>query len=613
MANKDCRPRTLRAVIDAIEDDSSLPKARRTELNSGVRTICRCVGRDPSEVDANPAALRALTRYAKPQLLQMSDAHFRNSMSRLKKALEHVGIAIDRRRDMPLIPSWETLLNTMAETKRLDLRKFAGRCSALAVEPEAVTQAVFEGYYEFLEEQSIQHNLRERWHRARRAWNEAVAVQGGVYPQIENPFDRGQKLPSLSKLSTGFATQLQDYRQALIKPTIFTSHAASPTVVTSGQGASARRWSGNRRKPLSHVTADGYARNLVLLVGYLVRDGMPVEHFFSLETLLDPELILRGLGRMQTDILAERAGGRSGASANGDDPAHRDPDEPLPIVTAVAYAVLSLAKHLKPDAETFAAIKRIASSTRVKRQGMTTKNKIRLNQFADPRAKSLLLNLPAAVFGRHAGVTKPTFKQAREVQNAAVLAILVELPLRMKNVVYLDLERHFLRPVSIGPGKWLISIPGHEVKNHQDINGEFTEETSAMLARYVRVFRPVLAPHPSSSVLFVSRTGAAKRRTTTSTQFSEFIRRETGLQLNPHIMRHFAACNWVDAHPEDAETARQLLGHQSIDTTRNSYVGNTQRRSFQQYHGLLDTMRAASTEVPKRAFDFSRRKRGVSK
>ncbi len=612
MSKKDCRPSTLRAVIDAIQSDDSLTRGEQTELTTGIRTTCRCVGRDPSEIDANPAALRVILRHARPQLLEIGDAHFKNSISRLRKALEHVGIDVDRRRNMPLSSAWEALLRTVGETKRVDLRKFAGWCSARGIEPEAVNQDVFDSYYKFLEEQSIQHNLRERWHRPRRAWNEDVAVEGSGYLHIENTFDRREKLSSLAEFPASFAAQLQGYRDALTKPTIFRWQAASPAAVTDRGGGLMERLSGRRRKSLSPVTADGYARNLVLLAGYLVRDGAPLGHFASLGSLLDPELVLRGLERMQTDILAERGGRRSGASAHAEGTAHHDPDEPLPIVTAVAFAVLSLAKFLKPDAQTFAAIKAIASSTRVRRKGMTIKNKARLNQLADPRAKSLLLNLPAVVFARYAGVTNPTFKQARDVQDAAVLAVLLELPLRMKNIAYLDLKRHFQRPVSDGPGKWLVSIPGHEVKNDQDINGEFTEETSAMLDRYVSVFRPVMATQPSS-VLFISRTGEAKRRTTSSTQFSQFIRRETGLQLNPHIMRHFAASNWLDAHPDDAETARQLLGHRSIDTTRTFYAGVNQRRSYRLYHDLLDSLKPGSADAPKRTFEFGRRKRGGAK
>lgn len=613
MSNKDCRPSTLRAVIEAIESDENLTKAEKTNLTTGIRSVCRCVGRDPSEIDANPAALRAIVRLAKPKLLGVGDAHFNNSMSRLRKGLAHVGIPVDRRRNMPLSGSWEGLLNAMDEAKRLELRKFAGWCSARGVQPEAVTQDAFESYYKFLEEQSIQHNLRERWHRARRAWNDAVAIEGSGYLHIENPFDRGGKVASLADFSAGFVAQLQGYRDALTKPTIFGSQAVSPTASATPGNGLRERLSGRRRKPLSPVTADGYSRNLVLLAGYLVKDGAPIEHFTSLDVLLDPELVVRGLERMQNDIIAARN------AAGSKDPAlalqtttHRHPDEPLPIVTQVAFAVLSLAKFLKPDAETFAAIKAIASSTRVKREGMTAKNKARLNQLADPRAKSLLLNLPADVFARYARLTKPTFKQAREVQDAAVLAVLLELPLRMKNIAHLDLDRHFHRPVSDGSSKWLVSIPGHEVKNDQDINGEFTEETSAMLDRYVSVFRPVLAAQPSS-VLFVSRTGQAKRTTTWSTQFCNFIRRETGLALNPHIMRHFTANNWLDAHPDDAETARQLLGHRSIDTTRKFYAGANQRRSYRLYHDLLDSMKVASVDAPKRSFEFGRRRHGGAK
>jgi integrase len=611
MSNKDCRPSTLRAVIEAIQNDESLPKDRRTELITGIKTFCRCVGRDPSEVDANPAALRAIARHAKPKLLGVGDAHFRNSMSRLRKALAHAGIAVDRRRNMPLSAAWEAFLKEVGK-KRIDLRKFAGSCSARGIEPEAVTQDVFDAYYQRLEEQSIQHNLRERWHRARRAWNDIAAVEGSGYLHIEKVFGDGEKLPSLAEFPASFAAQPQSFREALTKPTIFGSPAASSAAVANPGTGWARRRSGHRRKPLSPVTADGYARNLVLLAGYLVRDGAPVEHL-SLGSLLDPELVERGLERIQIDVLAARADSRSRGAMRGEDPGHHDPNEPLPIVTAVAYAVLSLAKYLKPDAETFAAIKAIASSTRVKRKGMTPKNKARLHQLADPRAKSLLLNLPAVVFARHANVKKPTFKQAREVQDAAVLAVLLELPLRMKNVAHLDLERHFQRPVSNGPGKWLISIAGHEVKNDRDINGEFTEETSAMLDRYVSVFRPVLAPQPSLILFVSSTTGKAKRRTTTSTQFSQFIRRETGLELNPHIMRHFAASNWLDAHPDDPETPRQFLGHESIDTTRNFYADGNQRRAFRLYHALTDRMQASSADAPKRTFDFGRRTRGSSK
>ena len=149
MATKDYRPSTLLAVIEAIQSDKSLTKGGKTNFTTGIKTFCRCVGRDPSEIDANPVALRALKQFAKPKLIGIGTAHFRNSFSRLKKSLEHVGIPVNRRRNMPLSPTWEALLSPLARDKRADLRKLAGRCSALGIEPDALTQQVFEDFTHF--------------------------------------------------------------------------------------------------------------------------------------------------------------------------------------------------------------------------------------------------------------------------------------------------------------------------------------------------------------------------------------------------------------------------------------------------------------------------------
>lgn len=608
MPAKDTRPRTLKGVMEAISTASDIPSKTRTELTSAIRTVCRCVGRDPSEIDANPVAIRALVRFAKPKLAGVSDGYFKNSLSRLTRALARVGIAVDRRRYMPLSRAWEELLGLIRQMKRIDLRKFAGRCSARGIEPSAVDQSVFEGYFASLEEQSVQHNVRERWRRAWRAWNEDVATKGSQYPHIDSIFLDRERLIPLAELPSRFASELQEFREALTKPTIFAAGAAFKNAANAG--ALAERLSVARRKPLSQVTADGYARNITLLAGYLVRDGVLPGYFASVSALLDPELVERGLVRIQNDGLAGRKARRSSTSGRTEVSAHDDPNVPLPIVTAVAFAVMSLAKHRKATPEIFEPLSELASSTRVKRVGMTPKNKARLNQLASPAAKELLLGLPATVLARHDGVDKPTFKQAREVQNAAVLALLLELPLRVKNVACLELDRHFQRPVG-GDGKWLVAIPAHEVKNDVGIDAELTKETSGLLRRYVGVFRPVLADR-NSGALFVSRTGQAKRPSTISTQFCQFIRRETGFALNPHLMRHFAAGNWLDAYPEDAETARQLLGHRSVETTRNFYASLDQRRSFRRYHEVVDQIRAASDGAP-RAFDFGRRKKGTSR
>jgi len=507
---------------------------------------------------------------------------------------------------MPLDPAWEALLTTLTDRARVELRKFMGWCSARGIAPKAVAQPTFADYFAFLSEQSIQHNVKERWRRAWRVWNEEVAVEGSGYSHIDSLFNDKGRLISLGELPPQFGVELKAYEEAMTRPTLF----GGATNSTTGAGLIAERLTKGRRRALRPATARGYAANLVLLAGYLVRDDVAPDYFSSLDKLVDPDLMLRGLERIQRDILAEREKQRARQTDPMTRPPPSDPDEPVPLVTAVAYAVLSLAKYVKANPAVLKRIEETAASTRVPRRGMTAKNKARLGQFADTRALKLVLDLPASVFARHAEVEKATFKQAREVQNAAILAVLIELPMRVSNVADLDLAHHFQRPVGSAGGKWLVSIGAHEVKNSETIDGEFTEATSALLDRYVAVFRPAIADELSTA-LFPGRAGEAKRRTTVSSQFTEFIRRETGLLVNAHLMRAFATGLWLDKSPGDFETARLLLAHKSIDTTRKFYAHLDQRRSYGRYHDMLDTIRNGPSKMGKTAFDFGRHRGSV--
>jgi hypothetical protein len=200
MSVLDTRPKSLAALVDAIAAKADLSASVKSELSSAIRTFCRCVGRSPAEIDANPTAIRALARFAKPKLAGVSEAHFKNTKSRLTRAMTEVGIDVDRRRDMPLDPDWVELLTSLPERKRVELRKFAGWCSARGIAPAAVRQQTFADYFAFLAEQSIQHNLKERWRRAWRVWNEEVAVEGSGYPRIDSIFNDKDRLISIADL-----------------------------------------------------------------------------------------------------------------------------------------------------------------------------------------------------------------------------------------------------------------------------------------------------------------------------------------------------------------------------------------------------------------------------
>jgi hypothetical protein len=182
--------------------------------------------------DKSPNDFRALI--AIPQLGRRKAYYLvaKNTVSRLKLALAEVGIAVDRRRDMPVDPNWAALLATLADRKRVELRKFAGWCSARRIAPAAVQQQTFADYFAFLAEQSIQHNLKERWRRAWRVWNEEVVVEGSGYPRIDSIFHDRDRLISLSELPPQIACELKTYKETLTRPTLF--GGGSPGAATKG-------------------------------------------------------------------------------------------------------------------------------------------------------------------------------------------------------------------------------------------------------------------------------------------------------------------------------------------------------------------------------------------
>jgi hypothetical protein len=110
------------------------------------------------------------------------------------------------------------------------------------------------------------------------------------------------------------------------------------------------------------------------------------EYFNSLAKLVDPDLLWRGLERIQRYVLADRERRRSGPTDPLTAPPSGNPDKPVPMVTAVACSVLSLAKYVKAEPTLLKRIGEIAASTRVARRGMAPKNKARLGQFADNHA-----------------------------------------------------------------------------------------------------------------------------------------------------------------------------------------------------------------------------------
>src|SRR5947209_2562963 len=80
---------------------------------------------------------------------------------------------------------------------------------------------------------------------------------------------------------------------------------------------------------------------------------------------------------------------------------------------------------------------------------------------------------------------------AGRAQLAVAIEILLMAPIRMSNLVKLDIERNLVRP---GQGRALhLVVPPEAVKNREPLEYPLPPESVDLLERYIREFRPHLA------------------------------------------------------------------------------------------------------------------------
>jgi site-specific recombinase XerD len=152
------------------------------------------------------------------------------------------------------------------------------------------------------------------------------------------------------------------------------------------------------------------------------------------------------------------------------------------------------------------------------------------------------------------------------------VAILTFAPVRLGNLVAIELGQNLIKPEGLNSPYWLV-FPNYDVKNQVDLNFKFDEPLTELIDEYVHEFRPVLLRRSNASWLFPGVAGDPKTANMFSTQITDRIEKATGVRLTVHQFRHAAAAFYLQHHPGDYETVRRFLGHRNIQTTTNFYCG----------------------------------------
>jgi integrase len=320
----------------------------------------------------------------------------------------------------------------------------------------------------------------------------------------------------------------------------------------AGLGKIRRGPDGKRSRPCSPKTITTRRAELVAVARMAVRIGTPIETLTSLAALLDPDVVGPVL-----DAYWKKNG-----------------TEPNVYTIDLGWKLLSLAKQMGLDE---AAIERLddirASLEEYRHGGLTGKNLKLIRQVLTEGIWSEVVSLPNALMRQaRADQAHAPVKAAVTAQLAVAIAILSIAPVRLTNLVSIELGKNLIKPGGPNSPFWLV-FPHHDVKNRVNLEFTFDETLTELIDEYIHDFRPTLLRRSNAAWLFPGVAGEPKTANMFSTQIKERIQKATGLRITVHQFRHACAAIYLKHRPGEYETVKRLLGHRNIQTTINFYCG----------------------------------------
>jgi integrase len=533
---------TLEDVLAVIAAAPGLAPRLRQDLISALRSFCRIIGRSPADVPADVETVRKLSSAPRPP--DVRPERWRNIRSLVGKALQMTGIVrAPRRSSERMSPDWHNLVALLCDRyDRSKLSRLARYCSTNSILPSQLDDAVISGFAAFLSE-TLVDRPKAVCRDAVITWNKAAAGQAG-WPAttLSVPSNRRDYSLALQAFNADFVADAEAFIKRL--------ETSDP-------------FSEDGRRAASPVTVRTRRLQLRQMATALVLSGWPKESITGLASLVE--------AKAAKAILMfhwERSGERKTGQIHNQ-----------------ALLLIQIGKYwakLPPDE--IKGLSQLRRRMAPEEKGMTERNRARLRAFDDERNVVRLLRAPAEMM-RRLPTKDVGYNDAIMAQSALGLALLLVAPIRMKNLASLS-RRHFVR-TSFGKDALVhLVILAEEVKNGQALEFELPPNTAQLLGRYLELYLPALT-RTTEGVLFPGRDGQAKTPAHLSVQLQRHLKAATGLNMNMHLFRHFAAKLVLKAYPGEHETVRQLLGHKRIETTIRAYCDLKQSDAVRRYDNML--------------------------
>ncbi len=548
---------TLADVLASIERDQRLSSGRRNEYCGAIRTVCDILGRPPAAVPSVLDEIDQLLKSVPRAAHGRSQKTIANTRSRLKFALLYFkGIHLMPPRGVPLTPQWALLYDRLPDRRlQLGLSRFIRIASYRGIAPSDVNGEVLKAIVRDISTVNWGRDAARFTHTTATLWNEASERVDG-WPHVELPLpirpERVAHLP-LDAFPATFTRDLDAYLRWCA--------GADPLAADAPD------------KPLKPSTIRLRREQLRIAASVLAQQFDGPEHVLDLATLVQP-------ANAKMVLLAF---------------IERDPDrKPSTFARGVAMTLLTVARHwikLPADDKGLLELVRCKKKLGSTPTGLTEKNRELLRQLEDPRLRQKLLGLPDVLLAQVRKQRMSPARRLQRVQIALAIELLTAIPLRMKNLIELEIDRELQWP-SGRAGPVFIVIRDDQSKNGQPLEFAVEGRVRSLLHEYLDHYR-IHAKHGGSKQLFIRLSGEPVIDCALRDGITKAIQRELGIKMTPHQFRHLAATIVLDALPGSIGLVKDLLGHKNMKTTLNFYAGMRTRQAGQAYDQILAASRQA--------------------
>jgi integrase len=552
--NNENKLATTLADVLSLFDQSRLIGTRRRDMISAIKRFCEMVGTIPASVPAGPPHLRKLLSRIRPAAHGITAKSYSNLRSLLAAALHLAGVADPLGRGVASRhPKWRPLLQVIGDDQRLSngLATFANWCAGQEIAPSEVSDTTVQRFQAWLEARTLYPKPRDLVRRTPKLWNEA-STKYSSWPAGKLSvlsFKAPSRHLNWSDLSPSFQQDAAVYLALRANPDLFDERPEAP------------------KRPLAATTLRQQREHLRLAASILLQEG---EVIASLADLAKPQRFKKALRYYH----------------------NRANREPNAFVIALAKTLIQVAQyHTGATSTEVGELKRLASNLPAVPFDLTDKNKSLLQQLESDRVRAKLLFLPEQLIGEVAKDLERGRVRFVDAQVAIAIDILLALPLRAQNLSALHWQDNLSEPN--GPrGQLVLHIAARHTKSkRKDITREVPDEVARRLRWYRRHVLPRLGADVNGH-LFVTESGSRKGQATITKQITDALARHVGIHMTPHQFRHFCATSYLEQHPEDFETPRELLDHAFTKTTR-IYAGSSGRRASRAYNQHLLAQREA--------------------